>query len=102
MSRGVEKDKVLVEYVTQGIPLVVNSFFSAGNLALTLFKVPVRDHAVIRISQKANLMYFFVYCLSTYMYILYLSRSYIYKYKKQLQKIEKEVEMEYQKAYKQG
>ena len=27
---------------------------------------------------------------------------YYYKYKKQLQKIEKEVEMEYQKAYKQG
>ena len=46
---------------------------------------------------------------------LYISRDHIYddnilslniiinyKYKKQLQKIEKEVEMEYQKAYKQG
>ena len=42
VSRGLEKDKVLVEYVTQGIPLVVTSFFRAGTLALTLFKVPVR------------------------------------------------------------
>ena len=42
VCRGIDKDKVLVEYVTQGIPLVVTSFFKAGNLALTLFKIPVR------------------------------------------------------------
>ena len=43
--------------------------------------------------------------LSPFVYIhadIHLLMSIIYKYKKQLQKIEKKVGMEYQKAYKQG
>ena len=41
-------------------------------------------------------------CTRDYSYIMHTQSDQLYKYKKQLQKIEKKVGMEYQKAYKQG
>ena len=73
------------------------SLYCAPNLYTTLNSKQVIDLKSNMLRQVANNIHNAHYGIASY-----AEKKDRYKYKKQLQKIEKEVEMEYQKAYKQG